>query len=98
MAKDKPAKEPRASEPAKGGRAGKNAGGASGDGLLTGWTVAYGVIFGGLWWMGWLAVQRAPGEDVMHVAAPYGLTAGALFLILMFNISEALARGAQQGR
>ena len=88
----KEAKAPKADKPAKGA---KTKGG--GDGLLTLWTLVYGVIFGGLWWMGWLALQRQPGEDAMHVTMPYSLTAAALFLLLMFNISEALTRGAQQG-
>ena len=85
-------KAPKAPKPAKPGKPGK----VQGNGLLTVWTVTHGVIFGGLWWMGWLAVQRAPGEDVMHVVGPYAGVAAAVFFLLMVNISDAMARGAQQ--
>jgi hypothetical protein len=90
--KEKPAKAPKAPKAGKPGKPGK----VAGDGLLTVWTIAYGVIFGGLWWMGWLAVQRAPGEDPLHVAGPYAGVGAALFFVLMVNISDALARGQQQ--
>ena len=94
MAKEpKAPKAPKPGKPAKGGKAPKG----QGDGLLTVWTLAHGVIFGGLWWMGWLAVQRAPGEDVMHVAGPYAGVAAAVFFLLMTNIADAMGRGRQAG-
>lgn len=88
------AKEAKAPKAPKAGKARKS----QGDGLLALWTIVYGVIFGGLWWLGWLALERAPGEDALHVTLPYSLTAGLIFMLLMLNISDALARGAQQGR
>jgi apolipoprotein N-acyltransferase len=94
--KEKPAKAPKAAKAAKAGKPAR-AGKVKGDGLLTVWSIAHGVIFGGLWWMAWLAIERAPGEDPMHVAAPYGAVGAACFLVLMVNIADAMARGQQQG-
>jgi hypothetical protein len=91
--KAKPAKAPK---PAKAGKAPKP-GKVKGDGLLTVWSIAHGVIFGGLWWMAWLAIERSPGEDPMHVAAPYVAVGAACFLLLMVNIADAMARAQQQG-
>jgi hypothetical protein len=91
----KAAKTTPAGKYGKGGKGGKPAK-VAGGGTLTLWSVAYGVIFGGLWWMGWLALQRQPGEDAMSVVWPYAAVGGAVFLLLFHNIAEALARGAAQ--
>lgn len=86
-------KEPKAPKAPKASKADKAAKG-KGNGLLAVWTLAHGVIMGGLFWLAWLAVVRSPGEDMMHVAGPYAAVAGAVFFILILNIADAMQRGA----
>ena len=88
--KDKSAKagkQPATPKPGKGAK-------PTGGGLLFTWTVAHGVIFGGLFWFAWLAVERSPGESLLSVAWPWMAAAAVLFLTLMFNIANAMAAGA----